>query len=257
MAPLSTSTLRRLWDAFRCRTSAGQFLAAYAALDACFRAFAYEVRAKDTGAYNCRRITAGRGWSLHAYGPGDRFAFWTYSLLNRVKIATALAVDVNWLSNPYGPRLVTDMPRAMIDAVLRIRTNDGQQVWRWGGDYSGNKDGMHFEIVCSPTSLATGIDQRTVPDAQVTPTWSPPPFPGLITKLSTKEMVACWRVLLGACGYHRFRVGLYPWSTTLGAATRRFQRNHGLVVDSVVGPKTWAKAVEVLRAKRRKAGKPA
>lgn len=107
------------------------------ALDACLQKHNYRTRRADTGAYNCRRITGGTGYSLHAYG---------------------IALDINWQSNPYGPRLVTNMPAAMIRDIKAIRTRNGQQVWRWGGDYSGNKDAMHFEIVCHPTDLATGID---------------------------------------------------------------------------------------------------
>jgi hypothetical protein len=30
-------------------------------------------------------------------------------------------------------------------------------VFRWGGSYSKNKDAMHFEVVCSPANLATGV----------------------------------------------------------------------------------------------------
>jgi hypothetical protein len=51
----------------------------------------------------------------------------------------------------------------MIDAVYRVRTNNGKQVWAWGGYYRGNKDAMHFEIVCSPADLATGIAAHTLP----------------------------------------------------------------------------------------------
>jgi hypothetical protein len=96
----------------------------------------YRTRAADTGGYNCRKITGGTGWSLHAYGT---------------------AIDLNWLSNPYGPTLITDMSWAMVAEIKAIRTNSGQQVWRWGGDYAGNKDAMHFEVVCHPADLATGI----------------------------------------------------------------------------------------------------
>jgi len=83
-------------------------------------------------------------------------------------------------------------------------------------------------------------------------TWSPPPFPGTITTTSSKERVAQWRVVLGDLGYRGFKVGVYPWSGVLGLATKRFQRRHGLVADGIVGPKTWAKAIEILRAKRGK-----
>lgn len=164
---LSTSALRTAW-APACQPKGDVFLDAYRALDAVFQAHDYQPSAPDCGAYNCRKITGGTGYSLHSYGPGDRFTFWT-----GVTISTALAVDINWRDNPYGPNLVTDMPRAMVDDVLRIRTRNGQQVWRWGGDYRTNKDAMHFEIVCGPRDLGTGIDQTTV--AGSTPAPTPPP----------------------------------------------------------------------------------
>lgn len=154
---LSTSQLRRAWSP-ACRGKGDVFLSAYAALDRCLRSYSYRPRSADTGAYNCRTITGGSGYSLHAYGPATSFTFW-----NGVRIPTALAVDINWQSNPYGPRLITDMPRGMVDAILRIRTNSGVRVWGWGGYYSGNKDAMHYEIVCSPADLRTGIDARTLP----------------------------------------------------------------------------------------------
>jgi hypothetical protein len=96
----------------------------------------YRTRYADTGAYVCRRITGGSGYSLHAYG---------------------IALDINWLSNPYGRRLVTNMPRGMVNEILAIRTNSGDQVWGWGGNYSVHKDAMHFEVVASPAEIASGI----------------------------------------------------------------------------------------------------
>jgi len=122
-------------------------VSAFLALSACLRAHDYRTRRADTGAYNCRRITGGSGYSLHAYG---------------------IAADLNWSTNPYGKRLVTDMPPAMRDAIKAIRTRGGHLVFRWGGDYSGNKDAMHFEVVASPAELATGIDPNTVPGARIT-----------------------------------------------------------------------------------------
>jgi hypothetical protein len=172
---LSTGQLRTVW-APACKTKpSNPYGLAYAALDAWMRHFKYAVREKDTGAYNCRKITGGSGYSLHSYGPAAKFAFWT-----GVTIATSLAVDINWGSNPYGPRLITDMPRAMVDAIERVRTKNGKQVWRWGGYYAGNKDAMHFEIVCSPADLATGIDLNTLPGAPTAPPPAPVPIPPVL-----------------------------------------------------------------------------
>lgn len=104
------------------------------AVDAIMRKHKYPVRRADTGAYNCRKITGGNNYSLHAYG---------------------IAVDYNWQTNPYGKRLITDMPPAMVEEIKNIALPDGTKILRWGGDYSRNKDAMHFEIVVSPQDLAT------------------------------------------------------------------------------------------------------
>lgn len=109
---------------------------AWLALNDILVAFGYKTRKEDTGAYNCRTITGGRGYSLHAY---------------------AIASDLNWKTNPYGSKLITDMPPKMIEAIEALRTNSGHPIFRWGGRYSGNKDAMHFEIICTPAQLATGV----------------------------------------------------------------------------------------------------
>lgn len=114
------------------------------ALDACFRAHNYPTHPAETGAYNCRHITGGTGYSLHAFG---------------------IAEDINWNENPYGHTLKTDMPAAMIADIEAIRTKSGAQVWRWGGRYSGNKDAMHFEVVASPAEIASGIVGAQTPSA--------------------------------------------------------------------------------------------
>lgn len=162
---VTTQQIRNAW-APACRTHAVSLRDAYQALDDVLQAWYYEPRHADTGAFNCRRITGGTGYSLHAYNPGPRFQFWSGAA-----VTMALAVDINWLSNPYGPKLVTDMPRGMVDDILAIRTNNGHQVWRWGGDYRGNKDAMHYEVICTPADLATGIrpTPKPVPVPEPTP----------------------------------------------------------------------------------------
>lgn len=102
------------------------------AVEAIFARHRYKIRKADTGAYNCRRITGGSGYSLHAYG---------------------IAVDVNWSTNPYGPNLVTDLPPAAIRAIEALNV-EGVPVLRWGGRYSGNKDAMHFEVIVAPAVAA-------------------------------------------------------------------------------------------------------
>lgn len=159
----TTAEMRRLWSP-PCGDSANDLsfifwngvavgahvraASAFDALDAILDAWNYAPKKGQTWAYNCRRITDGSGYSLHAYGIG---------------------VDINSLANPYGNRLITDMPRAMVEAIEDIRTKGGVRVWRWGGDWNDddrqndpNYDAMHFEIQASPAELAAGIDWRTV-----------------------------------------------------------------------------------------------
>lgn len=172
----STQELRDLWGP-ACKSIGRGILEAYIALDLILRKYGYAPRKGVTGAFNCRQITGGAKYSLHAYGPESTFTFWT-----GVKVAMAIAVDINWDKNPYGPRLVTDMPRAMVDEICALRTLTGHPVWRWGGYYSGNKDAMHFEIVASPSELAAGM--RVPPtshdvDQEDDPMWTLHHAPGL------------------------------------------------------------------------------
>jgi hypothetical protein len=115
------------------------------ALNTVLKSYGYVTRAADTGAYNCRMNTSGTAWSIHAY---------------------AIALDINWQSNPYSSTLRTDMLRygdgRMPHKICAIRTNNGKQVWNWGGFWSGNKDAMHYEIVCTPADIRTGINWTTV-----------------------------------------------------------------------------------------------
>ncbi|HEV2147450.1 MAG TPA: M15 family metallopeptidase [Longimicrobiaceae bacterium] len=226
----STSALRQLWAP----PCSGPFVTrmivpgvrvtvhqlaweAVQALGSVLQAHRYPVRAGDTGAYNCRTITGGTGYSLHAYG---------------------IAVDVNWNSNPFRrDRLVTDMPPQMIADVYRVRTRQGVPVWRWGGDWDANPntpnsnyDAMHFEIVASPQELGAGIDWSTVLQPARDPsrpdTW-PMVHPG-----DRGPTVAALQQMLGIPAD-----GIYGPGT--GDAVRRYQTLHGLVADGLVGLQSW------------------
>jgi hypothetical protein len=77
--------------------------------------------------YSCRAIAGSSNASNHSWG---------------------LAVDINAPTNPYTTPLKTDMPRWM------------PQLWesygfRWGGNYSGRKDAMHYEFMGSVSEAAT------------------------------------------------------------------------------------------------------
>ncbi|MGO4549529.1 M15 family metallopeptidase [Lysobacter sp. 2RAF19] len=178
--PKNTAQLRRAWKAFECEEGdmvlipfgpdkirvAPPTTQAFEALAAVLHHHGYTVRTQDTDSYNCRAITGGTGKSLHSYG---------------------IALDVNWETNPYnnhpGTRQVrysnketqalraldvrhgvadTDMTKAMIDDVRKIRTRAGVAVFEWGGSWSDRKDCMHFEMDVSPEELAVGLDPDSV-----------------------------------------------------------------------------------------------
>lgn len=120
---------------------------AWMALNAIFKKYGYQLRRDDTGAFVCRKITNGDGYSLHAYG---------------------IAADFNWGTNGYYGFPIakdghSDMPDAMIQEIRNLRTKGGHWVFGWGGDYNSIRDFMHFEIVASPAELATGINYNTAP----------------------------------------------------------------------------------------------
>ncbi len=79
----------------------------------------YPLRAGQCWGFACRSIRGSRTPSNHSWG---------------------LAVDLNSLKNPMGSRLVTDMP----DWMPALWKGHG---FRWGGDYRGRKDAMHFEYM--------------------------------------------------------------------------------------------------------------
>lgn len=56
--------------------------------------------------------------------------------------ASGTAVDLNATKYPLGTRLMAAWRRARIRARLTLYVG----CLRWGGDYSGRKDEMHFEI---------------------------------------------------------------------------------------------------------------
>jgi hypothetical protein len=91
--------------------------------------------ADNTSGFNCRRVSPGGPWSMHAYG---------------------LALDVNPVENPYVVRGRVSPPagRAHLD---RSRYRPGYAVdggvlvrafasagWKWGGRWTSSKDYQHF-----------------------------------------------------------------------------------------------------------------
>ena len=77
--------------------------------------------------YSCRAIAGTSTPSNHSWG---------------------IAVDINAPRNPYTSPLKTDMPSWMPDLW-------NAYGFRWGGDYQGRKDAMHYEFMGSVQDAAT------------------------------------------------------------------------------------------------------
>lgn len=225
--------------------------AAFVALADIIERHGYEVRSRDTGSYNCRYIKGTSAMSSHAWG---------------------IAVDINWSTNPYRTdRLVTDMPRDMIEEIEALRTVSGHQVFRWGGDWDGrpetphsNYDAMHFEVVATPTELATGIDF----DADDTPPRpTPPPTTKPVQKRAWEDALVAGlptisekrtprnspdtkraQALVNTTRRSHQQLKEDGWfGEKTDRAVRVFQKNHGLVKDGIVGPNTWSALLGVDR----------
>lgn len=230
----STSELRKLWtpschfEKHTLTMHSGARLSglnvkvfeAFQALDAVMRSHRYVPRANgpgawETGAYNCRKITGGSNWSLHAYG---------------------IAVDINARTNPYGTRLITDMPFAMVEAIKAIRTQSGAEIFRWGGNYPKVKDAMHYEIVASPKEMDSGIDWDTV--SMETPSPNDPRSWPTLRKGDRGPSVEKLHELLTEASFPDIDKGRGYGSKTDKAA-RDYQISRKLDVDGIVGPQTW------------------
>ena len=70
--------------------------------------------------------------------------------------ASGTAIDLNATSHPLATDPTSNFSKAEIDAIHAI-VGRTQGCVRWGGDYSGRKDGMHFEIVRDEAACAAAL----------------------------------------------------------------------------------------------------
>lgn len=191
------------------------------ALNRVLTSYRYVTRSGDTGAYNCRKVTGGSTYSLHAYG---------------------IALDINWQTNPYSRYLRTDMLRVgdgkMPLRIQAIRTNNGKQVWRWGGYFSGNKDAMHYELCCSPADLRSGINWRTVYGSVAPTSSTASSYPTLREGMTGYYVTVMQQRMRFVSGSPATVDGNFGPKTK--TAVLNFQKFFGLTADGVVGPKTWS-----------------
>lgn len=184
----------------------------------------YKIRM--SGGYNCRPIRGSKTVpSNHSKGR---------------------AVDLNWDVNPMSSSFKSDIP----PSVVKMWEDAG---FYWGGRYRNRPDTMHFEYVLPPSAvngkLAALRGQKPQPTTK--PTSKPTTKPTncdltkatpTLRKSSAADRTAVKEVQcrLAAKGYHEVGAADGVFGKKTDAAVRRFQREHKLVADGIVGPKTWA-----------------
>jgi peptidoglycan hydrolase-like protein with peptidoglycan-binding domain len=144
--------------------------------------------------------------------------------------ASGTAIDLNAPRHPLGK--VGTFSAAQRNAIRSI-LNFCEGVVRWGGDYNGRKDEMHFEIDAGEGSVAR-IANKIRAAGGVTVTDGAPSGGGGGASDDVKwiqQRLVYWGVSVTVDGYKGAQ-------TT--AAIKTFQLAHGLEADGLVGPKTRA-----------------
>ncbi|GAB3475241.1 peptidoglycan hydrolase-like protein with peptidoglycan-binding domain [Amycolatopsis cihanbeyliensis] len=141
--------------------------------------------------------------------------------------ASATAIDINATRHPLGVRGTFN--RAQVAEIHRILA-EVDHVVRWGGDYTGRVDEMHFEIN-APYNRVAAVANRLGNGGG-----DPAPSPGRPTlkRGSRGEAVKLVQRYLGITADGIF-------GTQTEAAVRRYQSSQGLAVDGIVGRRTWAR----------------
>lgn len=150
--------------------------------------------------------------------------------------AFGLAIDLNAPAHPLGRSgTFSWRQRATINALCK------KYGLRWGGNYSGRKDEMHFECILSPAQAASRIKALQTPPA---PKWpgKPSHFPHL-AKLKYGQKNTDIAYFQGRLS--KFGVNPGPHDGHFGSKTRdaliRLQKRFGGKGDGVMNAWTYEK----------------
>lgn len=141
--------------------------------------------------------------------------------------ASGTAIDINATQWPLGSAPSKYLTAAEVAKVrAQLKFYDG--VIRWGGDYTGRKDPMHFEINSDAASVARVAAKIRGEVAQPAPAPAPSGDPDVRW---IQERLNYW-------GWNLVVDGVRGIKTT--TAIREFQKAKRLASDGIVGPKTRA-----------------
>lgn len=125
---------------------------------------------------------------ISLYTPGDE---WGYNYRANVNNPSSLschasgtAIDYNATRHPNGKR--GTFSAAQVRSIRQILAEIG--VIRWGGDFSGTPDEMHFEINASPSKVAAAAQKLS--GSLQPPTPAPFPVPPEPEPVEEEEMKA-------------------------------------------------------------------
>lgn len=154
------------------------------------------------------------------------------------------ATAFDWNATKHPNNKSGTFTKAQVAEIRKILAEVGGVV-QWGGDFSGTKDEMHWEIKGDAAAVAAVAKKLSQPavvapaaPAPAAPTSGRPTVKQGSTGQAVKDLQA--RLNRDYSAYSRLTVdGDFGPSTN--AVVREFQRRAGLVQDGIVGPKTWAK----------------
>jgi len=145
--------------------------------------------------------------------------------------ASGTAIDLNAPRHPLGKvNTFNAAQRAKIREIL----NYLEGTVRWGGDYTGRKDDMHFEINKGLSDVAR-VANKIRGGKPLGGTTAPVPAKGAASNPDVKwiqERLTYWGINVGTAD------GINGPKTKAGILA--FQRARGLGADGIVGPKTRA-----------------
>lgn len=136
--------------------------------------------------------------------------------------ASGTAVDLNATKHPLGTDPRDNFTDEQIAAIRRILRDCGGTL-RWGGDYTGRKDGMHLEVVADEQRCAQVLLKLTALPVASWPT---------VRRGDTGPTVELLQRFLGVTPDGVF-------GPVTEAAVRRYQTLRGLEPDGICGPLTW------------------